>query len=308
MAECRRLGGRRSRPGVEVDGRRPRRPPGPGRRGGAGHRVAAAAAGRSRRTGRARSSTPLGPARSGTGAPARRAGVVHDPVGGPVGVGVAEWLAGAGRRGGAGHPGPGRRHPAVAHRRPGRRQHPAAAGRACAASCGRVLRERPRGAGPSSRTSGPGERRTVACAARASTAATGCPRSRSTWSRPGTPAGRRLRGPADRARGGARRSPPGPRHRRRWPPPAGRRRRPELARERRRARPPAAGWRGKVALITGAARGQGRSHAVRLAAEGADIIGIDLCADLDAIAYPLATPDRPRRDGPTGRGRPAAGW
>jgi SDR family mycofactocin-dependent oxidoreductase len=46
---------------------------------------------------------------------------------------------------------------------------------------------------------------------------------------------------------------------------------------------------GKVALITGVARGQGRSHAVRLAREGADIIGIDLCADLETIPYPLAT-------------------
>jgi SDR family mycofactocin-dependent oxidoreductase len=47
---------------------------------------------------------------------------------------------------------------------------------------------------------------------------------------------------------------------------------------------------GKVALITGAARGQGRSHAVRLAREGADIIGIDICEDLPGIPYPLATP------------------
>jgi SDR family mycofactocin-dependent oxidoreductase len=47
---------------------------------------------------------------------------------------------------------------------------------------------------------------------------------------------------------------------------------------------------GKVALITGAARGQGRSHALRLAREGADIIGVDLCGDLEAIPYPLATP------------------
>lgn len=44
-----------------------------------------------------------------------------------------------------------------------------------------------------------------------------------------------------------------------------------------------------VAVITGAARGQGRSHAVALAAEGADIIAIDRCADIDSIPYPLAT-------------------
>lgn len=47
---------------------------------------------------------------------------------------------------------------------------------------------------------------------------------------------------------------------------------------------------GKVALVTGAARGQGRSHAVRLAAEGADIIGVDLCADVKSIPYPMARP------------------
>jgi len=48
---------------------------------------------------------------------------------------------------------------------------------------------------------------------------------------------------------------------------------------------------GKVAFITGVARGQGRSHAVRLAEEGADIIGVDLCAQVDTVAYPLATPE-----------------
>jgi SDR family mycofactocin-dependent oxidoreductase len=48
---------------------------------------------------------------------------------------------------------------------------------------------------------------------------------------------------------------------------------------------------GKVAFITGAARGQGRSHAVRLAEEGADIIAVDLCHDIDTIGYPLSTPD-----------------
>jgi SDR family mycofactocin-dependent oxidoreductase len=48
---------------------------------------------------------------------------------------------------------------------------------------------------------------------------------------------------------------------------------------------------GKVAIVSGAARGQGRSHAVTLAAEGADIIAIDACADIDSNAYALATPD-----------------
>jgi SDR family mycofactocin-dependent oxidoreductase len=48
---------------------------------------------------------------------------------------------------------------------------------------------------------------------------------------------------------------------------------------------------GKVAFVTGAGRGQGRSHAVRLAEEGADIIAVDLCHDIDSLAYSLATPD-----------------
>lgn len=47
---------------------------------------------------------------------------------------------------------------------------------------------------------------------------------------------------------------------------------------------------GRVAFITGAARGQGRSHAVRLAAEGADIIALDICAPASAsVTYPPAT-------------------
>lgn len=47
---------------------------------------------------------------------------------------------------------------------------------------------------------------------------------------------------------------------------------------------------GKVVLVTGAARGQGRSHAVKLAEEGADIILFDICSDIDTNDYPLATP------------------
>ena len=47
---------------------------------------------------------------------------------------------------------------------------------------------------------------------------------------------------------------------------------------------------GQVALITGAARGQGRSHALRLAQEGADIIAIDICAQIDSVPYAMATP------------------
>ncbi|OBG52286.1 3-ketoacyl-ACP reductase [Mycolicibacterium fortuitum] len=46
---------------------------------------------------------------------------------------------------------------------------------------------------------------------------------------------------------------------------------------------------GKRVLITGAARGMGRSHAVRLAEEGADVILVDICESLPAVEYPLAT-------------------
>jgi NAD(P)-dependent dehydrogenase (short-subunit alcohol dehydrogenase family) len=48
-------------------------------------------------------------------------------------------------------------------------------------------------------------------------------------------------------------------------------------------------FEGKVVFITGAARGQGRAEAVRFAAEGADIIALDICADLPTTAYPGAT-------------------
>ena len=48
---------------------------------------------------------------------------------------------------------------------------------------------------------------------------------------------------------------------------------------------------GKVAFVTGAARGQGRSHAVRLAHEGADIIAVDICAEFEGSPAPGATPE-----------------
>jgi NAD(P)-dependent dehydrogenase (short-subunit alcohol dehydrogenase family) len=46
---------------------------------------------------------------------------------------------------------------------------------------------------------------------------------------------------------------------------------------------------GKVAFVTGAGRGQGRSHAVRLAEEGADIIAVDVLADYATVPYGMAT-------------------
>lgn len=48
---------------------------------------------------------------------------------------------------------------------------------------------------------------------------------------------------------------------------------------------------GKVAVVTGAARGQGRSHAIRLAEEGADILALDICRQIDSVRFPMATAD-----------------
>src|SRR5699024_12225251 len=46
---------------------------------------------------------------------------------------------------------------------------------------------------------------------------------------------------------------------------------------------------GRVALVTGAARGQGRTHCEALAREGCDIIAVDACADFPTVEYPMAT-------------------
>jgi SDR family mycofactocin-dependent oxidoreductase len=50
-------------------------------------------------------------------------------------------------------------------------------------------------------------------------------------------------------------------------------------------------FKGKVVLISGIARGQGRNHAVRFAAEGADVIGFDICRDVGTVPYSLASAD-----------------
>jgi SDR family mycofactocin-dependent oxidoreductase len=59
------------------------------------------------------------------------------------------------------------------------------------------------------------------------------------------------------------------------------------------------GFEGKVVLITGGARGQGRSHALAFAERGADVVLFDACRDQPTVTYPLATPEdlqRTRRD------------
>jgi SDR family mycofactocin-dependent oxidoreductase len=48
-------------------------------------------------------------------------------------------------------------------------------------------------------------------------------------------------------------------------------------------------FEGRVAVVTGAARGQGRSHAVRLAEEGADIIALDICEQIESVGAPMGT-------------------
>ena len=57
------------------------------------------------------------------------------------------------------------------------------------------------------------------------------------------------------------------------------------------SRPTEGPLHGRVAFITGAARGQGRAHAVRLAADGANVIAVDLCDQIASVPYPLATAD-----------------
>ena len=48
---------------------------------------------------------------------------------------------------------------------------------------------------------------------------------------------------------------------------------------------------GKVILVTGAGRGMGRCHAIRLAEEGADLILVDICAPMTGLSYPMSSPE-----------------
>ena len=59
---------------------------------------------------------------------------------------------------------------------------------------------------------------------------------------------------------------------------------------------------GKVVLITGGARGQGRSHALKFASEGADVAFCDIAAQIDTVPYPMAPLGRPGGDGQARRG------
>jgi hypothetical protein len=67
-------------------------------------------------------------------------------------------------------------------------------------------------------------------------------------------------------------------------------------------------FEGKVALITGAARGQGRSHAVRFAEEGADIIAIDICQQIDSVDYQWPPPKTWKKLSISSRRPAVASW
>lgn len=64
---------------------------------------------------------------------------------------------------------------------------------------------------------------------------------------------------------------------------------------------------GKVAFVTGAGRGQGRSHAVRLAEEGADIVALDICKDFETVGYSMASLRTLKRQRTSSR-RPVSAW
>ncbi len=210
-----RLGGdHRDRAGG--DRRRPRRRPRTAGRGGAGHR----GRGRTASTVPVDGSCPVVDAADACSTGDRRASPTDRSSsttrsGGPIGVGVAEWLAGAGREVSLVTPDQIAGTLLSLHRGPGRRQHPAAAGRRA-----------PRAAGPAPRVGGgqavledvwTGERRTVPCAVLVDCGHR-LPDESLYLARPGTLRAGDCVAPAECARGRARRPSPGPGHRRRGRP------------------------------------------------------------------------------------------
>ena len=248
-----------------------------GRGGGAGHRRPPVAPRRPERRLGARWSTPLTLLDRRTRRPARRArswsttrSAARSAWGWPSG-----WPA-AGPRRGPGHPRPDRRHPAVRSPATWPTPTPGCSGPASAGSCGPCCAASGT-AGPTWRTCGPGEPRAgrrpsvVDCGHRLPDEALYLPTA-------GHPARRRLRRPADAcsrpcSRAGG------------WPWPSCGRRPAADGRPADDGSGPVtpttdrgpAGWPARWPWSPGRARGQGRSHAVRLAAEGADIIALDLC-------------------------------
>ena len=65
---------------------------------------------------------------------------------------------------------------------------------------------------------------------------------------------------------------------------------------------------GKVSFITGAGRGQGRAHAVKQASEGADIIAIDICEDIESNPYPMSSWEDLQETESSSSGTAAAAW
>ncbi len=207
--------------------------------------------------------------------------LVDDPVGGPVGVAAALWLAGAGRDVALVSP-----DPVAATLLSLAGDLAGANTRLQRAGVTRELRSRIREVADGRAELvdvWTGAARSVPCAVLVSC---GAPPSRGVPlpDPPGHPPDRGLRGPPQRARVRAGGPAHGHGHRCRRP----RQRRP-AASGGGMTTGPAGGLSGRVAVVTGAGRGMGRTHAVRLAEEGADVIALDRCRDIDHIPYAMAT-------------------
>ena len=237
------------------------------------------------------------------GCPARRPGpgARHGGRSDRRGGGRVAGRGGPGR--GAGDRRPDRRHPAVADRGPGRRQHPPAAGRGPAGAPCPAAPPRPTDR-PTSRTRGrappaPSPAAVVVdCGHR-------LPDESLYLARPGT-----LRaGDCVAPRTVLEAVLEGRRLALELCAPVPASRIPRLDRSDRMTTNDRTAGRlaGKVALVTGAARGQGRSHAVRMAAEGADIIALDLATPVDEVDYVTATAEDLAATAQLVR-RPVGGW